>query len=81
MFNRSSLLRRISVEALLRKNLLATARVCETLNPSNLSGVPKRRSESVFCDQRWTVAAIHGSSDEPSPFVDIELHQAFVSHF
>jgi hypothetical protein len=21
------------------------------------------------------------SSDEPSPFVDIELHQAFVSHF
>jgi hypothetical protein len=25
---------------------LATARVCETLNPSNLSGVPKRRSES-----------------------------------
>ena len=22
-----------------------------------------------------------GSSDEPSPFVDIELHQAFVSHF
>ena len=27
------------------------------------------------------VAAIHGSSDEPSPFVDIELHRAFVSHF
>ena len=23
----------------------------------------------------------HESSDEPSPFVDIELHQAFVSHF
>jgi hypothetical protein len=37
--------------------------VCETLNPSNLSGVP------------------HESSDKPSPFVDIELHQAFVSHF
>jgi hypothetical protein len=30
---------------------------------------------------RWTVAAIHELSDEPSPFVDIELHQAFVSHF
>lgn len=23
----------------------------------------------------------HELSDEPSPFVDIELHQAFVSHF
>jgi hypothetical protein len=23
----------------------------------------------------------HESSDEPQPFVDIELHQAFVSHF
>jgi len=31
--------------------------------------------------QAWTVAATHGSSDEPSPFVDIELHRAFVSHF
>jgi len=29
----------------------------------------------------WAVAAIHGSFDEPSPFVDIELHRAFVSHF
>jgi hypothetical protein len=29
----------------------------------------------------WTVAAIHGSFDEPSPFMDIELHRAFVSHF
>jgi hypothetical protein len=38
-------------------------------------------SLAVFCDQRWTVAAIHESSDVPSPFVDIELHQAFVSHF
>jgi hypothetical protein len=37
------------------------------------------RSESS--DQRRTVAAICVSSDEPSPFVDIELHQAFVSHF
>src|SRR5215470_13731322 len=32
---------------------LKVGRVCETLNPSSLSGVPKRR-----CDQRWTVAAI-----------------------
>jgi len=23
----------------------------------------------------------HSSSDEPAPFVNIELHQAFVSHF
>jgi hypothetical protein len=53
--------------------------VCETLNPSNLSGVPKRRSESSVINADG--AAIHESSDEPSPFVDIELHQAFVSHF
>ncbi|MDN3276568.1 hypothetical protein QWJ07_20065 [Frankia sp. RB7] len=36
--------------------------------------MPKRKA----C---WTVAAIHGSFDEPSPFVDIELHRAFVPHF
>jgi hypothetical protein len=28
-----------------------------------------------------TVAAISGNNDEPSPFVDIELHQALVAHF
>jgi hypothetical protein len=38
-------------------------------------------AQRVFCDRRWTVAAISRSSDEPSPFVDIELNQAFVSHF
>jgi hypothetical protein len=32
-------------------------------------------------DPRWTIAAISRSSDQPSPFVDIELHQTFVSHF
>jgi len=32
-------------------------------------------------DPRRTIAAISRSSDQPSPFVDIELHQTFVSHF
>jgi hypothetical protein len=32
-------------------------------------------------DQRWTERPIHESRDDPSPFVDIELHQAFLSHF
>jgi hypothetical protein len=40
-----------------------------------------RNAQRDFCRQRRTVAAISESSDEPSPFVDIELHQAFVSHF
>jgi hypothetical protein len=30
--------------------------------------------------QRWR-AAITKSRDDPSPFVDVELHQAFLSHF
>jgi hypothetical protein len=36
---------------------------------------------SECSDPRWTIAAISRSSDQPSPFVDIELHQTFVSHF
>src|SRR5947207_7087422 len=36
---------------------------------------------SECSDPRWTIAAISRSSDEPSPFVNIELHQTFVSHF
>jgi hypothetical protein len=32
-------------------------------------------------DQRWTAAPFTNSRDDPSPFVDVELHQAFLSHF
>jgi hypothetical protein len=31
--------------------------------------------------QRWTAAPFTKSRDDPSPFVDVELHQAFLSHF
>jgi hypothetical protein len=27
------------------------------------------------------LSSIHESRDDPSPFVDVELHQAFLSHF
>jgi hypothetical protein len=40
-----------------------------------------RRNAQRIPDQRRTVAAFRVSSDEPLPFVDIELHQAFVPHF
>jgi hypothetical protein len=42
--------------------------------------VPKRRSESSVINAGRS-PQFHESSDEPSSFVDIELHQAFVSHF
>jgi hypothetical protein len=42
--------------------------------------VPKRRSESSEINAGQS-PQFHSSSDEPLPFVDIELHQAFVSHF
>jgi hypothetical protein len=38
-------------------------------------------AERVSRVQRWTERPIHESRDDPSPFVDIELHQAFLSHF
>jgi len=31
--------------------------------------------------QRWRAAPFTKSRDDPSPFVDVELHQAFLSHF
>jgi hypothetical protein len=40
----------------------------------------QRRSESSAINARRS-QQFHESTDEPSPFVDIELHQAFVSHF
>jgi hypothetical protein len=39
-----------------------------------------KRSESPLISAGRS-PQFHRSSDEPSPFVDIELHQAFVSHF
>ena len=42
--------------------------------------VPKRRSESSGINA-GRLPQFRESSDEPSPCVDIELHQAFVSHF
>jgi hypothetical protein len=38
-----------------------------------------RRESSLISAERSP--QFRGSSDEPSPLVDIELHQAFVSHF
>ncbi|MCA6110459.1 hypothetical protein [Bradyrhizobium cenepequi] len=37
-------------------------------------------AQRIFCDQCWT-GAICESSDEPAPLMDIELDQAFLSHF
>src|SRR5207302_6342601 len=37
-------------------------------------------SESSVISAGWS-PQFCGSSDEPSPFVDIKLHQAFVAHF
>ena len=31
--------------------------------------------------QHWTAAPFTKSRDDPSPFVDVELHQALLSHF
>jgi hypothetical protein len=42
--------------------------------------VPKRRSE-FFGINAGRSPQFRESSDEPSPCVDIEFHQAFVSHF
>jgi hypothetical protein len=42
--------------------------------------VPKRRSESSGINAGRS-PQFRESSDEPSPCVDIEFHQAFVSHF
>jgi hypothetical protein len=42
--------------------------------------VPKRDSESSAINAGRS-QQLHELSDEPSPCVDIELHQAFVSHF
>ena len=42
--------------------------------------VPNRRSDTSVINAGRS-PQFHESSDEPSPFVDIELHQAFVSHF
>jgi hypothetical protein len=42
--------------------------------------VPNRRSKPSVINAEQS-PQLHESSDEPSPFVDIELHQAFVSHF
>lgn len=38
------------------------------------------RSECSVMNAGWS-PQFRESSDKPSPFVDIELHQAFVSHF
>ena len=42
--------------------------------------VPNRRSKPSVINAEQS-PQLHESSDEPSPFVDIELHQSFVSHF
>jgi hypothetical protein len=53
---------------------------CETLNPSSLS-VFLTATMSLLGSTLDGRRDFHESSDEPLPFVDIELHQAFVSHF
>jgi hypothetical protein len=35
----------------------------------------------IFVRSRSDCRPIYESRDDPSPFVDIELHQAFLSHF
>jgi hypothetical protein len=42
--------------------------------------VPNRRSRPSVINAGQS-PQFHESSDEPSPFMDNELHQAFVSHF
>jgi hypothetical protein len=57
------------------------------LKPKNINGSSCVRFQQVGMRSESSVVGAgrspqsSESSDEPSPFVDIELHQAFVSHF
>jgi hypothetical protein len=57
------------------------------LKPKNINGPSCVRFQQVGMRSESSVVGAgrspqsSESSDEPSPFVDIELHQAFVSHF
>ncbi|MFB9269603.1 hypothetical protein ACFFWD_41920 [Bradyrhizobium erythrophlei] len=55
------------------------AKAIPTAEPSGKSwiGRPSRSIGETRCGRRM----FRESSDEPSPFMDIELHQALVSHF
>jgi hypothetical protein len=46
--------------------------------PIQLRSGSKEEIEEI---RRPSATAVRESSDEPLPFVDVELHQAFVSHF
>jgi hypothetical protein len=55
------------------------AKAISTPEPSGKSWIG-RPSRSIG-DRRRCRRIVRESSDEPSPFMDIELHQALVSHF
>ena len=69
--------------ALLRKNVrqpLKVHRVLRDTQSFKSKRGSKRRSEASMINSGRS-PQFHELSDEPSTFVDIELHQAFVSHF